>query len=216
MARNALLIIFICVFGPIPSRAEEPVIEMADEICGPRCVFVTLQEYGIQEDLLTLVEEIQGHDLAGGSTIASLQSALNARGIHTLAGRVDGNSVISWPHPVIVHLTSETSQGHFVVLLPTSSSNNDIATVRDGLHGARRGDWSSLRRKMSGAVLLTSPEEIPSALSTSALTTSSDTRLIWCLGIQLLLLGSILVCGRWFLPPGFLRKRKETCREGIV
>ncbi len=134
--------------------------EPGDLVCGPRCAQFILRHYGIDADLIDLVREIQWPTLEDGATLAAVDQALRARGVHTRALRMGPTSRLSWSHPVLLHLTGETAGGHFVVWLPDSTENT--AHVWIGLAGVQSGRFDSLRKRMSGAILLTSPTPIES------------------------------------------------------
>jgi ABC-type bacteriocin/lantibiotic exporter with double-glycine peptidase domain len=131
-----------------------------DIVCGPRCVQFLLRHYEApDEELIELAREVQWPDFEGGASLEALARCLEARGIHTFAMRIDPGSRLSWPHPVLVHLSGEGEPlGHYVVWLP-SSSNADTH-VWSGLTGTRTGPWGRLAAGMSGAVLLTAPAPI--------------------------------------------------------
>lgn len=98
-----------------------------DTLCGPRCVRFLLEYYGLEangsnNDLATLVKELQWPVLEKGSTLSGLQQSLAARGIETRAETVMPDQPLRSRTPVIVHLTTPKDElGHFVVWLPSSS-----------------------------------------------------------------------------------------------
>jgi ABC-type bacteriocin/lantibiotic exporter with double-glycine peptidase domain len=160
-----------------------------DTFCGPRCVQFVLDHYGRQEALRPLVEEIQERDWRQGSTLASLQSALERRGIYTAALKVANGSRIDWPEPMIVHLlpTRTLELGHFVVLLPgTDAGGLRVWCGLSGVHTLTAGELSSI---WSGAVLLTSPKFIESPLG--AVSYSSDWH-VWLRNIGICMLAVVV------------------------
>gem|GEM_PF-5637415 len=132
-----------------------------DFVCGPRCVRFLLDYFSRPKETLTeLVQDMQWPEIEAGSSLAEIESALNARKIYTTAMKLSSDAVLAWEHPVIVHLEKgvDDSLGHFVVWLP--GSDERVCNVWNGVTGVQTGQWKQLRTKMSGYVLLTSPNAI--------------------------------------------------------
>lgn len=173
-----------------PSRAER-VDSKGDVVCGPRCVEFILKYYGKNGvDLVDLVNEIQGEQVDRGATMERLKNALDARGMFTFAGEIPLGGRLRWPHPVIVHLRSEDPRGmgHYVVQLP---SEGGTAIVYSGLSGYQKGSEKDLAGRMSGHVLLTSPEPISDPISCVEVSTAPARALAWG-GAAILLVSGFL------------------------
>jgi ABC-type bacteriocin/lantibiotic exporter with double-glycine peptidase domain len=141
-----------------PPKSAEEQVEPGDIVCGPRCVQFVLKYYGIEEDLIDLVREIQWPDLERGASLDSLEMALRMRGIETRAMRLGSRGVLKSPHPVIMHLNGKSAGGHYVVWLPSSSDSESHVWI--GLAGVQVGPTLDLEKSRSGAILLTSPTPI--------------------------------------------------------
>ncbi len=127
-----------------------------DAICGPRCVQYILNHYGQHADLIELVRETQWPDFEAGASLEALSRALEKRGIHTCALRVDPQAKLSWPHPVLFHLTGHEAGGHYIVRLSPSSGT----TRWGGLERLKKRPSEILAERFSGIALLTSPDPI--------------------------------------------------------
>ncbi len=132
---------------------------IGDMFCGPRCVQYILDYYGRHEDLLPLIEEIQERNWSEGSSLRSVEMALNRRGIQTAAITVGRFAQVSWPRPVIIHLAGTgNSLGHFVVDVTETPSS--MARVWCGLTGVHSLSQAQLGKLRSGVILLTSEDRI--------------------------------------------------------
>lgn len=157
----------------------------SDIICGPRCVQYVLAHFGIDSDVIDLAKEIQWPDLESGASLKKLADAMEARGLHTCALRINASQNIKWQFPVIFHTNPENSRiGHFQVWLPGSNDSGvQIWDGREGLISIPQDEWMRLR---SGAILLLSPETISNP--ETAITESS--RLQMFAGVALVLGGA--------------------------
>lgn len=129
-----------------------------NRFCGPMCLQRTLEHYGLAEELVDLIYEVQWPEPEKGTSFASLSEALGRRGIQTRAIEVQSLKLLEWPSPAIVQLGLRNSK-HFVVWLP--SENGREARIWDGSQSllVRKSDIDSL---LDGPVLLTSQSDIPS------------------------------------------------------
>jgi len=141
--------------------AENATGAIQDNICGPRCVHYILHSFSKDSGigLLELVDKLQPNGIKEGARLADIDTLLQSYGIFTAAGRVNRNSAIVWPYPVLMHLTTEAkSMGHYVLILP--GSTRTAAIVWDGLSGVSKVPTSQLSAQLGGGVLLTSPVPI--------------------------------------------------------
>lgn len=179
--------------GELVSKSDNIVV------CGPRCVQFVLRHYGRDEDLIDLVQELQWPDLGGGATLSGLRQALENRGIHTFAMRVEPGARLNWHSPAVLHWRGEErTLGHFVVWLPSSGTR--AVLIWDGVFGTSRMTRSELASQMSGVILLTSasPIEHPEAAVMPPWQARSKT-IVWLavsLGAMV-----VFVCYRWFWWP---------------
>ena len=133
-------------------------VDPSNIVCGPRCVQYLLKHYGQEVDLIELVREMQWPELEAGTTMDTIEKALNSRGIHTLGMQLAPRARLKWPHPVLVHMKVEGAKfGHFAVRLPSSSDTVDLWC---GLAGIQRVSEDELSKRCTGAVLLTAPKPI--------------------------------------------------------
>ena len=130
-------------------------------VCGPRVVQYILKHNGQDVELIELIREMQWPKMTQGSSFVEIEDALQQRGIHTAAIQFPlKNTALVWTEPVIVHFQPETDEslGHFVVWLPKSTRNTSF--FWDGLNGVQTLERKQFIKKMSGAVILTSPDDI--------------------------------------------------------
>lgn len=133
-------------------------IDMNYVVCGPRCVQYLLNYYGQEADLIDLVKEMQWPTIEAGSSMETIEKALNKRGIHTVGMTVAEDARLQWPHPVVVHMKVEGNKtGHFLVW-PSPSTETNLFWC--GLRGNQEISDSDFTKRFSGAILLTSPEPI--------------------------------------------------------
>lgn len=149
-----------------PGTAADPVArprsswEASQTVCGPLCVRFILQGYGLEADLLALVQEVQGDAEQQGATLSALKRSLETRRLKTLAVQTVP-SELNWDGPAILHAESQRfPDGHYVVLLPADE------------HGKRkvwdRGDIVIQREfagELTGAALLVAPPETETSAS---------------------------------------------------
>lgn len=173
-------------------------------ICGPRCVQFILQHYGIQADLIELVKEIQWPDFEAGASLAAIQDALQKRGIHACAMRIDPQSRLRWNDPVLLHLKGDTEVGHYVIRLP--SGKPDRETLWVGLGCKEEVLPEKLSVEMSGVILLTSAEPITEPEAAVVENFSFSRRL-------LLILGAVLVIGALWL---YQHSNSKSARRNLV
>jgi ABC-type bacteriocin/lantibiotic exporter with double-glycine peptidase domain len=181
-----------------------------DIVCGPRCVQFLLRYYGREdEQLIDLVRELQWPQLEAGTSLADIEANLRRHAIHTHALSLGAAARLDWPHPVVVHLdASDRTMGHFVVLLPPM--DGDVVTVWAGLQGIASGNWLTLRTRMSGYALLTSPT--PIARPTDAASDHDTmTSIVRVSVITILVALSTIVCRNWTR-----RQAHPTPRQGAV
>ncbi len=122
----------------------------SDLTCGPRCVQFVLGQYGVSEDLMPLIREIQWAELERGASLGQLRDALECRGIHTAMIRISPSSAIMADTPIILHGETNRGSGHFVVQQVLDGES----VIWDGLRGFRKG-WPDEVRS-SGIALVTS------------------------------------------------------------
>lgn len=127
-------------------------------VCGPLCVKEVLGHYGVDTEITKLVREMQWPVLERGATFTEIARALESRHIQIAALRWTAKRPLSWPYPAVLHLAPVGGDmGHLVVLYPSSS---EAALVWDTLGPVRRMNWTDVSKRMTGAVLLTSPRPI--------------------------------------------------------
>lgn len=170
MTRRSFCIVAIiacCRLGVVESadRADDRLRRMSDVVCGPRCAQFVLDRFGIQTDLVRLVEETQWPRFEEGTTLRLLEEALARRGIESAPLRIDPSARLDWPHPVIAHMRPPTvdEPGHYIVLLPEKIDGK--VKVWDGLAGTRVMTSDEFHDRCSGTVLLTSPTPIDDPLA---------------------------------------------------
>lgn len=179
-------------------------------LCGPKCINAVFSIYGkTTYDPLVLAKSLNEFDPNKGTTLRSIASYIEAHGLHCRIVKVDCNSRISWPNPVIVHLTNQSSDstGHFVVWDPSLNSSADQSVqFYDGVSEYQSLDIKRWNQCRSGVILLTSPIPIDSNDSpTVALDSSIDSP--YYLTISLVALGAgVLSVVSSFLFRNFERK----------
>jgi ABC-type bacteriocin/lantibiotic exporter with double-glycine peptidase domain len=161
-----------------------------DRVCGPRCVQFVLQRCGKPHvDLVDLVREIQWPDIEAGASLGALGRALEARGLHTAAIKLEPEALLHWPEPAIVHVRPANSQGdHFLVWL--GSPGRHEVQVWDGLLGVRTDSLREHLATRTGPVLLVSRSSIADPASAA--------RMPWNTVPILLALVALLVCAGYF------------------
>lgn len=95
--------------------------------------------------------------------MASIDTALRKRGIHTYAMSIAPDASLQWAHPVLVHLKDAASsdgesRGHYVVWVPPNSG--ETSEIWDGLAGTRSYANDELCERRSGYIILTSCDPI--------------------------------------------------------
>jgi Peptidase C39 family len=152
----AIITLFVTLVagGSVTLWAESNKEAKYPQVCGPRCVLAVLEDYGHQEDLLSLVSEMQNGRPEDGCSMHDIEVALQKRNVHCCLTKSGPLDFPSWPSPVIIHLKG----GHFAVLEKTQGL---YALIRDGTN--MQSAWQfipSLMRRESGNVLFTSRAEI--------------------------------------------------------
>ncbi len=155
----------LCIGACVTARSDHTDDEMQSYnqvICGPRCAHFVLRYYGREEKLSSLVREMQWPDLSQGTSIRQIEDALDSRGIHTRSVQLHNVRRFQPTRPAIVHLhenddRGDDNMGHFVVVLPESTSRH--VAVWDGLSGTRFRPWDDFSREITGAVVLT--DDVP-------------------------------------------------------
>lgn len=130
-------VVYVCLvfFNFAPQVCGQP--HEKDVVCGPRCVQYVLETLGVPENLIDLVEEIQGSDIGGGASIRDLQIAIEKRGLCTKAIAVSHAWLVpDWPYLAIAHCRTPLGDGHFVVRLPEAAYSG--AGYWDGLRGVHQ------------------------------------------------------------------------------
>ena len=91
-----------------------------------------------------------------------IEKALGVHGLYARSVRVTNARSLRLSSPAIVHLRKDKDSrgnlGHFVVVLPDSSSTQ--AVVWDGLLGVRREGWGDFSKAMTGVIVLTNDSPI--------------------------------------------------------
>lgn len=176
-----------CVFAVCPVFGSGHLDEdarISQLLCGPRCIRFVLREHGRDSPSLSdLVFECQWPDVEAGASMASISSALERRGVHTLAVAKNSRGAIDWPHPAIVHVNSPRSSigAHYVVCLPASGRTHTIVWWGDD-NGPRVIPTWQFHEMIDGGILLTSDSPLDKAVSPFILSTD-----------QLAFRGSLLV-----------------------
>ncbi len=141
-----------CVPGALADDAP------VDVNCGPRCVEFLTEYLGLpDEELSSVIAELEALDAEPGTTLQQLAEALQRRGLTVAAYQIPADSMIESDAPVVLHLNplGGNSLGHFSVLLPTSTPPHSEVWV--GVEGVQSGSPLELRKLMSGEVLVVSP-----------------------------------------------------------
>jgi hypothetical protein len=116
-----------------------------------------LQYFGQDEDLLSLIRELQWPAIESGTSLKALREALERRGIHSVAVSIDRDHEIDWPKPAIVHL-SNCGYNHYVVWLPPQPPKLGARLWNGGSSTQfAAANFNSMR---SGPVILTSDAPI--------------------------------------------------------
>ncbi len=124
--------------------------------CGPRAVAIALRQLGINEELLTLVDEIQPNKKEF-SCMEDLRLALVKRGVNVYPISLGKNTILQTNNPVIVHLQSDRSNGHFAVLSKSSNIQwDDHVLVDCGNGSSLEGKWKDVHSLCSPEVLVVS------------------------------------------------------------
>lgn len=147
-----------------PEPASSPVksIFHSNRFCGPMSVQRVLDYYGQSVEAIDLVRELQWPDVEKGSSFAGLSKVLESRGIRTLAVDVAmGDAAWDWREPLILQLR-DAGQDHFVVWLPPGP--DQPARIWDSSDSPALRLFG-YRGFFTGAVLITSRDPIPAALS---------------------------------------------------
>ena len=133
--------------------------DRTDLFCGPRCAWFVLDLYGKRTELVDTIRQTQWPEVERGASLASLKELLERHGIYTLGIEMRSPSSFSWDFATIMHLRPDAgSRGHFVVLQPADGSGD--VTIWNGVAGFQRVAPGWLEDRMSGIVLLTSPNPI--------------------------------------------------------
>ena len=141
-----------------------------DVVCGPRCVEFLLKTLRPETSasLVDIVSQVQP-DFERGSSLGVIKRYLEAQGLYTLALQPARGSALVLPHLALVHIRpSDSTLGHFVVLLPNSDSNKAI--VWSGQAGRLSLPMWELGQMIDGGMLLvgTSPfQNIPDFTKTT-------------------------------------------------
>ncbi len=156
-ASRLLIVVWsiLSVFVSTALSADTP----ADVHCGPRCVDFLIEYLSLpDEDLRSVMTELDALDAEPGTTFPQLAHALERRGLIVVAYDIPVGSMIESDSPVILHLNplGSNSLGHFSVLLPTSTPTHSDVWV--GVEGVQSGSPLELRPQMSGSVLVVSTQ----------------------------------------------------------
>lgn len=122
---GATVIVGLTLFISAPASAEavpeaavsDEEVTLAHRVCGPHCARWVLQRYGIEADLLELVQEMQWPEFEKGTSFAGLEQSLQKRGlcVEALASPLVGD----WNVPVIIQEQYPgESISHFAVIDP--------------------------------------------------------------------------------------------------
>jgi ABC-type bacteriocin/lantibiotic exporter with double-glycine peptidase domain len=159
------LLHFLAILAMIPFRSSIAVGALVEDrpetFCGARCVHHILELCGKQEDLVQLIQEINGLGLSDFVPFPALQRALSSRGIHTQFVEIGRLGILSSSQPAIIHIDGN----HYVVL---EESNESTAVLWDGVSGRTNVAWLSLRPRISAICLIASAQPIESGSSTSS------------------------------------------------
>jgi hypothetical protein len=145
--------IILATILAMPNLISAQVANGQDVICGPRCVHHILESYRKSEDLMGMVEEIQGPLLEREVSLGDLARALERRHIHCKFVSLGPLEFPSWPYPILLHVNGN----HFVVM---QADGGAVVRVWDGLLGESEVGWWELKGKSSNALLLTSDHPI--------------------------------------------------------
>jgi len=141
-------------------------------ICGPRCVEYVLHWYGKPEEVSDLILEIQGGQVDQPVSLATLVEALGKRQIYTTAVQVRPGTELEWKYPAIFHLKQPPGPGHYIVWVPPTADRPRLYWFGEG--GFQTELTSEERQRLTGIVLLTSPEPI-----TGPPTVAENRGLVW-------------------------------------
>ena len=153
MAKRLALLACIATFLTF-SKANAVQESGRQLVCGPRCVQSVLEQYGIKEDLIALIEEMQDGDVLRGCSLLEIKNALEERGLFTKVVKCGTFVLPKWEEPVVLHYGS----GHFVVF---EGQDGLSSKIRDGIGMKIHLESTfSVLSKSSGGVLFTSSTEI--------------------------------------------------------
>jgi hypothetical protein len=173
----AALMIFTAAVCQVANGFSDPVgdtgqveeIRLADRVCGPRCVQWVLQRYGIDVDLIALIQEMQWPDFEQGSSFADIEKALRQRGLCIHA--VEDPTVGDWGVPVIIQERRVgESVPHFAIVDP------ELGYWDPGLLDFADRNPNDYAGKLIAVVNCPPPEM------------ASNTVIDWCLGLTAVLL----------------------------
>ncbi len=130
-----------------------------DPFCGPRAVRATLEWFKMPADLVGLIESLQWPDIESGTSFASIDKLLKARGLYTYALQIDVPATISWDYPAIVYTHSPgKALGHFKAILPSTTERPRLFV--DPFAEQTPADFLQLSNKNEAVVVLIAPHPI--------------------------------------------------------
>lgn len=199
----SMIVLTLLLAPALPCRAAE-VEFLANKFCGPQCVQRVLEHYGLEVDLLDLIQETQWPNANAGSSFEGLSRSLERRGLHARAVRLGSLEELAWTGPAIVQCQVEGFM-HFVVWLPPQGPDRPPRLWDGSQSDAFQARL--LERSLTGPVLLVSDREIPdSAIAAVFLPDNSSLlRRVFLVGGLAIVMGFLArwiaqyVRGRWSL-----------------
>jgi hypothetical protein len=157
MRGSSLLLMVATLAGPAAGQPPPAPDESAPAVCGPRCVEFLLHWYGRPTDVSDLIDELQQGKPYQTVSLAAMAEALERRGVHTKAVRLDWGAELDWPHPVVRHSTRSDGGGHFTVLTPPRAGFPRLVWTGDDGYKRALDDRDGVESRI---FLLTAPEAI--------------------------------------------------------
>lgn len=132
----------ICVSGPASCRTSG----QSESLCGPKCLLVACQRWGIATSLEELTV-LCGFDKENGTTVLGLANAARAKGLEAVGMKIGLDELTSFKGLTIAHLWGN----HFVVI---ESGGSGFVSVTDPPQEPRVMKTEDLSKRYSGFALL--------------------------------------------------------------
>ena len=137
----------LCAFLPSVAAAKP------DLLCGPKCLLVVCQRFGITADLDEVVR-VAGTDPQRGTSLAGLQRAAEGKGLQALAVKIGVDELARLELPAIAHCWDT----HYVVVQRASGGSLEVTDPPEEPRLMRAEEF---KKVFSGFALLISKDRSP-------------------------------------------------------